>query len=81
MKGTRIPAHDVARFEFAVEAARLRRQDRQTVTYVSDDGARSRTYPITLGNEPPDTFVTPDGCIMRKVLVMSMAPTALEVSA
>ena len=70
MKQTRIAAHDVALFEFVAEAARVRRQDRQTVTYVSDCGERSRTYPVMLG-EPPATFTTEDGCTMRKVLVVS----------
>ena len=71
MEDTRIPAHGVALFEFVVEAARSRRLDRQTVTYVSESGDRSRTYPIMLGGEPADTFVTEDGCQMRKVLVVT----------
>ena len=70
MKDTRIPAHGVALFEFVVEAARSRRLDRQTVTYVSESGDRSRTYPVVLG-EPPATFTTEDGCVMRKVLVVT----------
>jgi hypothetical protein len=68
MEQTRIAKHDVTLFEFVVEAARVRRQDRQTVTYVSDDGDRRRTYPVVLG-EAPDTFTTEDGCVLRKVLV------------
>ncbi len=71
MEQLRIGRHDVALFEFVVEAARVRMQDRKTVTYVSDNGERSRTYPVMLGGESPDTFTTEDGCVMRKVLVVS----------
>ena len=70
MNQTRIAAHDVALFEFVAEAARVRRLDRQTVTYVSESGDRSRTYPVMLG-DAPDTFTTEDGCQMRKVLVVT----------
>jgi hypothetical protein len=71
MEQLRIGRHDVALFEFVVEAARVRLQDRKTVTYVSDSGDRHRTYPVMLGGEPADTFVTEDGCMMRKVLVVT----------
>jgi hypothetical protein len=71
MRNTTIQRHDVALFEFVVEAARVRHQEqRQTVTYVSDSGDRSRTYPVMFG-EAPATFTTEDGCTMRKVLVVS----------
>ena len=74
MRNTMIQRHDVALFEFVVEAARVRhmeqQQQRQTVTYVSDSGDRSRTYPVMFG-ESPDTFTTEDGCQMRKVLVVT----------
>jgi hypothetical protein len=71
MNQLRIGRHDVALFEFVVEAARVRRQDYQTVTYVSDSGDRSRTYPVMLGGDAPATFETEDGCVMRKVLVVT----------
>ena len=74
MRNLTIQRHDVALFEFVVEAARVRhmeqRQERQTVTYVSDSGERSRTYPVMFG-DAPDTFTTEDGCTMRKVLVVT----------
>ena len=74
MRNLTIQRHDVALFEFVVEAARVRhmeqRQERQTVTYVSDNGERSRTYPVMFG-DAPDTFTTEDGCQMRKVLVVT----------
>ena len=70
MDTTRIARHDVALFEFIVEAARVRHQERQTVTYVSDSGDRKRTYPVMFG-DAPDTFTTEDGCQMRKVLVVT----------
>jgi hypothetical protein len=71
MRNLTIQRHDVALFEFVVEAARVRMQDRKTVTYVSDSGDRSRTYPVMLGGDAPDTFVTEDGCTMRKVMVVT----------
>ena len=71
MRNTTIQRHDVALFEFVVEAARVRHQEqRQTVTYVSDSGDRSRTYPVMFGQSPA-TFTTEDGCTMRKVLVVT----------
>lgn len=72
MGTTRIARHDVALFEFIVEAARVRHMEqRQTVTYVSDRGDRSRTYPVMLGGEAPATFTAEDGCTLRKVLVVT----------
>ena len=71
MRNLTIQRHDVALFEFVVEAARVRHMEqRQTVTYVSDNGDRSRTYPVMFG-DAPDTFTTEDGCQMRKVLVVT----------
>ena len=72
MNQTRIARHEVALFEFVVEAARVRHvEPRQTVTYVSDSGDRSRTYPVMLGGDAPATITTEDGCTMRKVLVVT----------